>query len=218
MRTAEASVERVHDAAPAVTLAFDRVHVAPGDRVVLRLRNAGTTPRDVTLAVMDDAVRALAREWLDESDPRGVTWLGGLDTDRNGLAAAGFFDWNDAAWNVPLPRKRPASSDALRDGRGGAGMPVPAPPPIPPAPASDGFASGNGSGQELSRVEVTGSRISAADIFHPGQGRAEGIGVRSTGSAVDLIARIARVRGTFADTVLWQAGIPLAPVKAARWC
>ena len=57
-------------------LAFGSTDRRAGDSVRITLRNDGARPRDVVLAVMDDALRALADDWLPYFDPQGEYWLG----------------------------------------------------------------------------------------------------------------------------------------------
>jgi len=67
-----------------VLLEVDRSHVHPGEEFSMTLRNEGAQPLQVTLAVMDDAARALVPDFAANADPHGAAWLGQL-----------------SAWSVP---------------------------------------------------------------------------------------------------------------------
>ena len=71
-------------AVPPVSLVVDRTHARPRDEVALALRNNGKNPVQITLAMTDDAARALAPEYAHAADPQSASWLGQL-----------------ASWSVP---------------------------------------------------------------------------------------------------------------------
>ena len=92
------------DSASSVSVAFDSVSAAPGDTVHLTLHNNASHAREVVLAVMDDALRALAGRWLPYSDPQGDDWLGGVLRGMDSLRdEVGFAEWNDERWAQILP-------------------------------------------------------------------------------------------------------------------
>lgn len=78
---------------PGIELVSDHAQARPGEEIVLTLRNRADAARRVTLAVVDDAVRALAPELVAQADPRGETWLGLLATWRNADLHA-LATWN----------------------------------------------------------------------------------------------------------------------------
>ncbi|HEU4662435.1 MAG TPA: MG2 domain-containing protein [Dokdonella sp.] len=90
--TANVRVVPVHRE-PSIEIASTPAEVRPGEDVTVSVRNRGTTPRRVTLAIVDDAVRALAPDLSSQSDPRSPEWLGLLErwtpTRTYGLSA-----WN----------------------------------------------------------------------------------------------------------------------------
>lgn len=241
--SANTQVDVERPARAPLTLAFDRAQAAPGTTVVLTLRNDDARPREVSLAVMDDALRALAGDWLAFSDPHGRTWLGGLADDyRYGspLAVRSFEGWNRAPWRLALARPVPEIAPPPPPGEppvvvgdpSPVDAPAPAPPPAPPAPAAVGNIESGGS--DLDRVEVTGSRIRAVAVWGEGAGRAEGAALalgreadggrgpagarpsRIEGDAAGLIARLARVRGAFADSAHWTGRMTLAAGETRR--
>lgn len=92
------------DAAPTLVLDAPTTRTAPGAQVRLRLRNAGTTPRTVALAVFDDALRALAGDRWNAFDPQGDAWLGARGIDwRRRVTTLGFDDWCRCGFRIVLP-------------------------------------------------------------------------------------------------------------------
>jgi len=69
----------------------DTVAAKPGDDIALGLRNVSDRRIQVTLLVVDDAVRALVPDYAPAADPHGPQWLGQLDhwsiPDWYGLAS-----------------------------------------------------------------------------------------------------------------------------------
>lgn len=217
--------------APApLAVAFSADAARPGDVARITLRNDDDAARDVVLAVVDDALRALGSDILEYFDPEGRHWLGALREDGHPrLAEAAFGNWSGRDLRLPLPWPDAALAQAV-DGRApdAAGdaaalppppgeppvvfddpspMSVPAPPPAPPAPAPASFGQADSA---LDRIEVTGSRIQLADVFHAGPTPDRGLRPRDTGAG-EAVRQIARVRTAFADTALWRSGIRLAP-------
>lgn len=206
---AEASVEvqLARPAAHPVTLAFKPGRSHPGATVVLTLRNDDRVPREVALTVVDDAVRALAAPFAEYTDPFADHWLGDTPS-QSALSLRSFAGWNGTPWAYRFPDPPSTANGDRRRG-------VPAPAPAPVSAAAE-----TGGSQDLDRVTVTGSRIRAVDAWGEGTGRS-GVGLRrSTGSgearASGLLARIARVRGTFADAAYWADRIVLAPGETRR--
>jgi uncharacterized protein YfaS (alpha-2-macroglobulin family) len=70
--------------AQALSLSVEPARTAPGSDVTVALKNTSATRAQVTLAVVDDAARALVPDIAAAMDPTSSEWLGGLD-----------------AWNVP---------------------------------------------------------------------------------------------------------------------
>lgn len=83
-------------AAP-LALSFAAATAKPGDTVEIVLRNDSAHPRTVVLAVVDDAMRALAARLLPYFDPQGEYWLG-REYYNDRLGTASFAGWNDGAW------------------------------------------------------------------------------------------------------------------------
>ena len=95
-------VER--DATLALSFEGEPAQASPGAPVRIVLRNGGRTPREVVLAVVDDALRALASDYAEYFDPAGRYWLGKLDADgSSGLSRYGYQDWNATGWRLWLP-------------------------------------------------------------------------------------------------------------------
>lgn len=170
--------------APRLALTLDKERTAPAQVLRIRLHNSGRTPRTATLAVLDDAVRALGARWWSDFDPGGERWLGmRADEWSNRLFLTGFRDWNKTPWQRRLPwpdARQPAEEAAQPDASGGASSGEPPPvvfdeaspvgEPMPasaPAAAADGSSDADGG---LDRIEVTGSRISRVDVFTAGEG------------------------------------------------
>lgn len=105
------------DRAPQLVLALDTDRAVPAQVVRLRLHNRGNVPRTATLAVLDDAVRALGAEWWSGFDPKGKGWLGMRpDEWSNRPFLAGFSLWNKAPWQqrLPWPGARQPVEDAVQ--------------------------------------------------------------------------------------------------------
>ena len=210
-----------------VTVAFDASQAAPGGQHVVRLHNVSAGPREVTLTVVDDALRALAAPFLAYSDPAGHAWLGARQYNAM-PATAGFSQWRRAEpWALRLPWTAGGTTAAV------SGMPpppeappvvfddpspmdAPAPPPAPPsppapAPAADIGASVDSFSGSLDRIEVTGSRL--ADLVDDAGGGRRDLDIDDTrGSDMDrALQASARVRSYFADTALWLPRVRLAP-------
>lgn len=179
------------DRAPQMVLTLDKERTAPAQVLRIRLHNGGSAPRTATLAVLDDAVRALGAQWWADFDPQGERWLGmRVDEWSNRPFLAGFRDWNGTPWQRRLrwpSARQPAEETAEPDvaDAAAAGEPPPvvfdeaspvggpqaaaAPPPPPPPPALQANASGE-SGDGLDRVVVTGSRLVRVEELSPGEG------------------------------------------------
>ena len=178
--------------APQLALTLDKERTVPAQVLRIRLHNSGTTPRTATLAVLDDAVRALGAQWWADFDPSGEHWLGmRADEWSNRPFLAGFRDWNKTPWQRRLrwPNARQPAQEAAQpevagaasseepppvvfdepsplDGPQAAAAPSPPPPPPPALQANASAESDDG----LDRVVVTGSRIARVDAFSPGEG------------------------------------------------
>ncbi|MEH6420707.1 alpha-2-macroglobulin family protein [Pseudomonas sp. CGJS7] len=87
-----------------VSVSFSAASARPGERVLLRVRNPGTQPRDLAVSVMDDALRSLAGKGWEWFDPQGMQWLGALKDHSSYLASAGFDDaFAGGVWKIALP-------------------------------------------------------------------------------------------------------------------
>lgn len=177
----------------------------PGEPAQLHLHNRSLRAQDLSIAVMDDALRAQAQTWLPYADPQGPGWLGGpLVHSRGVLHDVSFAGWNGPAWRWLQP---------------GSGDPDDAVAPAlgEPAPAlvySDGDDS-----QHLDRIEVTGSRIRRADIVEASElGRPDPSLRRAprSGQAGTTGPAPARVRTDFADTAYWLPQRRLAPGESVE--
>jgi len=213
-----------------VTVAFDTGQAAPGGRHVVRLHNASDRPREVTLTVVDDALRALAAPFLAYSDPAGDTWLGARSYHAI-PAMAGFALWQRSGpWEIRLPWTvagdgatttdaepvmpgAPEAPPVVFDEPSAMDAPPPAPPSPPaPAPVADIGASVDAyASSTLDRIEVTGSRLADA-IAEAGSGRRDLDIEDVRGGDMDrALQASARVRTHFADAALWLPRVRLAP-------
>jgi len=226
-------------APPAVVVSLDRARAEPGQPVLVRVRNTAATPRNVALAVFDDALRSLAGDRWNDFDPQGIAWLGHRGDDWRGrLESIDFSDWNKARWTYALPWDD-AKLDASLRGPAGimaemrrreagavrrAEVVVPEFPEEPPvvfdavsevdSPASSGMGYA-GDSENLDRITVTGSRILRADLLDVAPMfviKPDADAIRRDRALPPAPALLAlRVRGAFADTALWQGGLRLAP-------
>lgn len=113
MASTQVSLPRPADHQTPLALAFDAKSAKPGDKVRITLRNNSAAPRAVVLAVVDDALRALADDFLPYFDPHGEHWLGARN--RYGYSryqSIGFFNWNSGDWRWLLPWPQPGHSAA----------------------------------------------------------------------------------------------------------
>lgn len=203
-----------------LALSFDSEHAQPGDTVQITLRNDSGAVRDVTLSVMDDALRALAADWLPYFDPHGKQWLGQHD-DFAFLSTAAFGRWNAYPWRLSLPWPDAAEAPRPTPMRAGDDSTIQflldQHPPLPPAPALPSVIGDKSS--ILDRVMVTGSRIQLADAFTAGAVPALNLRPResTTPHAQSGNPQMqARIRSHFADTALWQPDIRLAPGESRQ--
>lgn len=103
--------------APQLALTLDKERTAPAQVLRIRLHNGGSAPRTATLAVLDDAVRALGAQWWADFDPQGERWLGMRADDWNNRPfLAGFRDWNRTPWQRRLrwPSARQPAEEAMQ--------------------------------------------------------------------------------------------------------
>jgi uncharacterized protein YfaS (alpha-2-macroglobulin family) len=207
----------------------------PGQPARLVLTNTSARPRQVAVAVTDDALRAMAGEWLAYADPLGPHWLG-REPGYEYAWSTGFHQWlgNGWTWSLPWPAASGSGADSdpsVKKKSAQWTSPLPPPPEAPlvstveprptdivtpPSPAappaqapSDGLTAFAEAGDAtLDRIEVTGSRIDLTDVFHAGAQPSTDLRPREPRSAQSPMAR---VRTRFADTAFWQAGLVLAP-------
>lgn len=238
-RTAVIDVPRA-DAAPTLALEAPATRTAPGAPVRLRLRNAGTAPRTVALAVFDDALRALAGDRWNAFDPQGDAWLGAHGIDwRRRVTTLGFDDWCRCGFRIPLPwedgvllqdtRTEDASPVLSIDRAGIEAMGLTSIGDVLfDITAADGGALrtaaappdtfGYSGGQELDSIVVTGGgRIREAALATAGA-RPDPVlslsraPVAAFAPSADARALYgARLRDAFAETALWQPTLVLAP-------
>ncbi|WP_156383507.1 alpha-2-macroglobulin family protein [Pseudoxanthomonas sp. Root65] len=224
--------------APALTVALRADNAQPGQPARLLLTNTSDRPRQVAVAVTDDALRAMAGQWLAYADPLGRYWLG-REAEYGGAWSTGFHEWRSDGWRWSLPWPRAVKGDLKAATPGEHFSPprtsplppppqaplmevsepqptdiaVPSSPPAPPAAAAYEYDRGvgligGGDGASLDKIQVTGSRIDLTDIFMAGERPPSDLRPREQGAAQSPLAR---VRTRFADTAFWQAGIVLAP-------
>ena len=192
-----------------VTVAFDATTAAPGTRRTVALHNASEASREVVLAVVDDALRALASDFLPYFDPHGAHWLGAANHRRGQVTSTSFAAWsNPRPWSVSLlPGQDPDGDDPPVVFDSPAAMGAPAPPPAPPAPPASLQDTTN-----LDRVEVTGGRLSPAGLLAEGTPQRDLHPGETAAAAGDhALQALARVRTQFADAALWRTDLVLAP-------
>ncbi len=226
VRITEDSVQiALPDAPPSrapLALSFDNANARPGDTVHLSVRNDSATAREVVLAVVDDAVRALAADWLPFFDPHGKHWLGDLD-EYTYLPTRSFGTWNTFEWRLVLPWPHVDAAPRPLPVRGGdddiaqfvryesVGF---SPKRSLPAAISSGYG-----GEGLDRVMVTGTRIPLVDAFAVGATPMSELRPREAPGERELGSRAqasVRIRTHFADTALWQPDIRLAPGESRQ--
>ncbi|UHQ23176.1 MG2 domain-containing protein [Lysobacter sp. 5GHs7-4] len=195
---------RVAPRAAAVEPRFDAASARPGDSVGLILHNRSAQTREVTVTVLDDAVRALAGEEWALFDPQGKQWLS-ADTPRygNGLFDISFRSWLSGPWRMHLPWPSTAAD---------ADTPILERVEVVGSRVKRADVSEENT--SLDRIEVTGSRIALKDIFSAGTGRLDAATrPRDTPSGLQALAR---VRTQFADTAQWMPALRLAPGESRR--
>ncbi|BDU15081.1 MG2 domain-containing protein [Lysobacter auxotrophicus] len=222
VETADARVPTLPepDAKPApVSVRFEPGRTEPGMQARVVLHNDSAAERDVALSVMDDALRSLAQRWLEYANPHGASLLGALGHGGR-LDPAGFGDFvDDAKWRYLLPWPE----DTRGSDSGAAswnGTPLPPPPGEPPvivddpspldAPAGFNEVAGN---TTLDRIEVTGSRITRAQLESREAKAPDGTlkAPEQRGNESRDAQALARVRTRFADTAAWHPDLRLAP-------
>jgi uncharacterized protein YfaS (alpha-2-macroglobulin family) len=209
-----------------IVIAFEPTQSQPGATVRLRVRNDSDQVRDVAIAVVDDAVRALAADILVYSDPQEFAWLGEEASighwQLNSFAA---FDDHTPAMRLPLPwpkgelepvvaaanarllmRKVPADGlDTITvTGSRIQSQTVTAASPVV-AIQPEEFQYSGGTPSELDRIVVTGTRL--LKQLDEGSARVPGVRPRESGARRAL----ARVRNAFRDGALWVPDLRLAP-------
>ncbi len=180
------------EAKPPITVAFADATSRPGREISFTATNTSSAARDVVVAVMDDALRALAGNRLEYSDPHGPHWIGANEYTGNGFNRYDFSGWNEGAWNLQARVPR----GPLRRADIESSAPV--------------FSIGS---DRLESVVVTGSRIERVDVFTEGQAPVRGVKERA--SAAGLVDDALRSR--FADTAFWMPGARLAPGESRTW-
>lgn len=222
----EDSVEiTLPDAPPSrapLALSFDNANARPGDTAHLSVRNDSDTAREVVLAVVDDAVRALAADWLPFFDPHGEHWLGHR-AEYTYLPTSSFGTWSTFEWRLAMPWPNTDAAPRPLPVRGGnddiakfvrdesAGF---SPKRALPAAVLYDYA-----GSGMDRVMVTGSRIALVDSFAIGATPMFKLRPRELPGERGLDSRAqapVRIRTHFADTALWQPDIRLAPGESRQ--
>ena len=197
------------EATPPVRVRFQSMQARPGARARITLRNDSKQPRDVALAVMDDALRAQAQRWLPYGDPNGPTSFRESLLMRGGGGSVnytGFDDWTGQEWRWLLPLAKEGADKyeaAAKRGRVQQEAPAPA------------FAYAESEATVLDRIEVTGSRIKRTEIAESNEAKAPDPALRMEREMPRRGPASApaglTVRTQFADTALWMPDIHLAP-------
>ncbi|MEO5560729.1 MAG: alpha-2-macroglobulin family protein, partial [Dokdonella sp.] len=157
-----------------LTLALDRTQARPRDDVIVTLKNASADRRQVTLAIVDDAARALVPELSAATDPASERWLGGLSA------------WDTPDWYGLAAWQRAVGTTS--------------------AYASSMF-NFDDSGEKLETITVTGSNITAADIFVRNPTSDHSLGRPALGSKTAAVA----LRSQFRESALWKTDLELEP-------
>lgn len=215
------------DRAPQLVLALDRDRAAPAQVVRLRLHNHGSVPRTATLAVLDDAVRALGAEWWSGFDPQGEGWLGMRPDEWNNRPfLAGFNLWNKAPWQqrLPWPGARQPAEDAVQTeattetaARAAAGEPPPvvfdepgpadAPRPVSaPEAATRARENGEARAAELESTTASDGFSSSDDALDM---------VMVTGSRIARVDEFSQTGGTTPVLAIDRAKIAAKGMKSA---
>ena len=225
--------------AQGVQVRFEPSPASPGSVARLVVRNRSATPRRITVAVFDDALRSLAGDRWNAFDPRGAQWLGKpVDADYDYIRAAHFGSFGRYAerelpWPMSSQRESQGQSQGDLELVGDVLFNI---------TANDGAGLQN---EDLDMISVTGSRIpraseasspvmtmARADVENAGDGflrQADALGLATTpgarvrpstdhgqpaigrGPATDRSAFGARVRNAFLQTVLWEPSVTLQP-------
>ncbi len=181
------------EAKPPITVTFADAMSRPGREVSFTATNMSPTERDVVVAVMDDALRALAGNRLEYSDPLGPHWIGANVYTGNGFNRHDFSGWNDNAWSLHARRPRGPLRRADIE--------------------SETPQLFHVNDDRLETIVVTGSRIQRVDVFTEGEAPVRGVKERA--SAAGLVDDALRSR--FADTAFWMPGARLAPGESRTW-
>jgi len=170
-------------------LTSDRATAKPGDDIVLTLHNPSSRASQVTLAVVDDAARALASEFSAQSDPAGERWLGGMSSWQTTSTAA-LGHWS-------------------RDGHPGSARYHPIF-PSQPTTAPLYSAAVATQGQSLETIVVTGSNIPASSVFVRGAPKLNAdIETASPVITVDRAALKGALRNVFVESAFWKTDLTL---------
>jgi hypothetical protein len=205
----------LEDAREPLSLRFEATPTRPGATARIHLRNDSDAPRDVVVAVVDDALRTLAADWLAYFDPENGIWLGASDTGQQWNLDS-FGQWHSKSplqiplkWRESEGRAAPRvlSQTVTRSRRVLAESAAASPAAAPDAYEPEEFRySGSSDGTELDSIVVTGTRIRRdPELEGPGHDRALRLPQSARGP------RQARVRSDFRDVALWQTGMLLQP-------
>jgi hypothetical protein len=170
------------------------VHAAPGQALVLHLRNPGPDTQHATITVVDDSIyQQGVSELRNTFDPQSGQWLGQLAEWRVGswYGLENFKAPGNPFYQPPTKEEaaREARRNARRHGR------------KPPAPvASDGDS------REIDEVVVTGSRIPPGAKFSRSAAAEPRVQQRAGRAGKPM----ARVRRDFRDTAYWNPDVEVA--------
>lgn len=200
-----------------IAVSFEPASTRPGSHARLVLRNDSREARGVTVAVMDDALRAQAQRWLPYADPHGAAGFAHWRSRGEGsLSAESFSEWTGAPWRwlLPWPQASSVAPGVLPPPPEQPSVLAEAPssvdrPAAAPAPAFSGYGA-----TSLDTIVVTGTRIRQADVIesHDAKAPDKSLPPRADTSATSHAPQLSLlVRTRFADTALWLPDVRLAP-------
>lgn len=165
-------------------LTLDKSQIKPGGKLAITLRNPRSNEVQVTLAVVDDAARALVPEITAAASPNSEGWLGLL----NSWSVPDWF----ALGNWPRQPEEHAGELPYIFG-------------FTSASATANESSGDSGSERLDTIVVTGSNIRAVDLFQPGQAMDHSLAYKVRGQMSQ-----GALRNRFVDAALWKTDLVLA--------
>ena len=196
----------------AITVSLDRLRAAPGQDVVLRLRNTTASTHHATVALVDDSIYQQASDVNEYADPTGDGWLGSLKVwgQSTWYGLEGWSSFTNPFYVQPRSKSNRVDMVGSRIKRA---VDYESTSPVTTLTRAD-IARTNGSGlslvnsKNLERIEVVGSRIKrVVDYFN----RTPAVTVLKRGTNARPGKPLSRVRSAFADSAYWNPDVPLAP-------